>query len=171
VRHRKQSQIAALSLCALTLFVCLAFAVAGQAGQANTTASGTWPPQFPREGATKLFENDSIIVWEQVGRPKDVFLHKHVRDTIVFGILGGRVQTVGVDGKNNGGTQEGAATTTIYPGSGGVGSVQYTRAGLGPHAEVGIDPNTPTSIFIELKGTEPKDCGQWSTACRQVTTR
>jgi hypothetical protein len=84
----------------------------------------------------------------------------------VFGLQAGRVQTVGLDGKNNDGRQEQAATTTIYPGSGGVGSVQYTKAGLGPHAEVGTDPNTPRSIFIELKGTEPKDCGLWSTSCR-----
>ena len=163
MRHKNRSHLAALIVCALSLFACLAVAVAGQAVK---TAAERWPPQFPREGATKLFENESIIVWEQVGRPKDAFIHKHVRDTIVFGLQGGRVLTVGLDGKNNDGSQERAATTTIYPGSGGVGSVQYTKAGLGPHAEVGTDPNTPRSIFIELKGTEPKDCGLWSTACR-----
>jgi hypothetical protein len=162
MRHKSRSQVAALCVCGLSLFVCLVVAAAGQAG----STAGKWPGQFPREGATKLFENDFIIVWEQVGRPRDAFMHRHVRDTIVFGLQGGRVQTVGLDGKNNDGSQERAATTTIYPGSGGVGSVQYTKAGLGPHAEVGTDPNVPRSIFIELKGTEPKDCALWSTACR-----
>ena len=139
----------------------------GAGGQAGRTTSQKWPPQFPREGATKLFENDHIIVWEQVGRPKEPFMHMHVRDTIVFGIQGGRVDTLGVDGKKNDGKAEGAATARIYPGSAGVGSVQYTTAGLGPHAEVAPDPDRiPKTIFIELKGTEPKDCAQWSTACR-----
>ena len=129
-------------------------------------AAEKYPPQFPREGATKLFENDRIIVWEQVSRPRNAFVHRHVRDTIVFGLEPGRVLTQGPDGKTNDGTAERSSTTTIRPGTAGVGSVQYTTAGLGPHAEIAPDPNSPKSIFIELKGSEPKDCGQWSTACR-----
>ncbi|HYL34370.1 MAG TPA: hypothetical protein VEV17_00505 [Bryobacteraceae bacterium] len=155
--------IAVLSVSALAVVVCLA---TGAAGQGDKAATQKWPPQFPREGATKLFENDRIIVWEQVGRPKDAFMHRHVRDTIVFGLQGGRVDTLAVDGKKNDGKAERDATARIYPGNGGVGSVQYTKAGLGPHAEVAPDPNSiPRTIFIELKGTEPKDCGRWSTAC------
>jgi hypothetical protein len=147
----------------LAAFVFLAVAAAARAPRA---AAEKYPPQFPREGATKLFENDRIIVWEQVGRPRNAFVHRHVRDTIVFGLEPGRVQTQGPDGKINDGTAERSLTTTIRPGTAGVGSVQYTTAGLGPHAEVAPDPNSPKSIFIELKGSEPKDCGQWSTACR-----
>jgi hypothetical protein len=38
---------------------------------------------------------------------------------------------------------------------------------LGPHAEVAPDPNSVSkSIFVEIKGTEPKDCAQWSLACK-----
>jgi hypothetical protein len=59
--------------------------------RAPQAAPEKYPPQFPREGATKLFENDRIIVWEQVGRPKNAFVHRHVRDTIVFGLEPGRV--------------------------------------------------------------------------------
>jgi hypothetical protein len=147
----------------LALALCLATGAAGQTGKAT---SKKWPPQFPREGATKLFENEHIIVWEQVGRPKEPFMHMHVRDTIVFGIEGGHVDTLGVDGVKNDGKAEGAATARIYPGKSGVASVQYTTAGLGPHAEVAPDPNSvPKTIFIELKGTEPRDCSRWSTAC------
>ena len=40
------------------------------AGQGDRNAGRKWPAQFPREGATKLFENDHVIIWEQVGRPK-----------------------------------------------------------------------------------------------------
>lgn len=134
--------------------------------QPGKAAGQKWPPQFPREGATKLFENDRIIVWEQVGRPKEPFMHMHARDTIVFGIAPGRVETLDVDGHKNDGQAERAATSLLYPGKSGVGSVQYTKAGLGPHAEVAPDPGSVSkTIFIELKGTEPKDCAQWSTAC------
>lgn len=154
--------VPALIVAVLMASVFLAVATAARAPQ----AAARYPPQFPREGATKLFENDRIIVWEQVGRPKIAYVHRHVRDTIVFGLEPGRVTTEDADGKANQGAAERSATTTIRPAASGVGSVQYTTAGLGPHAEVAPDPNSPKSIFIELKGTEPKDCGQWSTTCR-----
>ena len=44
------------------LAIVMGFAVAG-ARQADKAPQQKWPPQFPREGATKLFENDQIIVW------------------------------------------------------------------------------------------------------------
>src|SRR5215471_525792 len=117
-----------LALSGIALLLCLS---AGASGQNSKAVAKKWPAQFPREGATKLFENDHIIVWEQVGRPKEPFMHMHVRDTIVFGIENGRVDTLGVDGKKNDGKAEAAATARIYAGSAGVGSVQYTTAGLG----------------------------------------
>jgi len=150
----------------VAVLTAVVFAFVAAAARAPQAAPEKYPPQFPREGATKLFENDRIIFWEQVGRPKNAFVHRHVRDTIVFGLEPGRVLTQGPDGKVNDGRAERSSTTTIRPGTAGVGSVQYTTAGLGPHAEVAPDANSPKSIFIELKGSEPKDCGQWSTACR-----
>ena len=163
MKHLNRRQVPALTALFVVLTLCLATSAAGQAGK---SISKKWPPQFPREGATKLFENDRIIVWEQVGRPKQPFMHMHVRDTIVFGIQGGRVDTLDVGGSKNDGSAERTATARIYAGNAGVGSVQYTTAGLGPHAEVAPDSDhLPKTIFIELKGTEPKDCAQWSTAC------
>ena len=159
----RRIHVPALIVAVLTAVVFFAVSAAARAPRA---AAEKYPPQFPREGATKLFENDRIIVWEQVGRPRSVYIHRHVRDTIVFGLEPGRVQTLGPDGKGDDGGAGRSATTTIRPGTAGVGSVQYTTAGLGPHAEVSPDPNSPKSIFIELKGTEPKDCAEWSTACR-----
>jgi hypothetical protein len=30
-----------------------------------------------------------------------------------------------------------------------------------------VDPSRPgKTIFVEIKGTEPKDCREWSTACK-----
>jgi len=73
--------------------------VTAMRGQADRAASKKWPPQFPREGATKLFENEYVIVWEQVGRPKDAFMHKHIRDILNFGIeAGGGIGGLNPDG-------------------------------------------------------------------------
>lgn len=121
------------------------------AGQATTK----WPAQFPREGATKIFENDRVIVWEQVW-PKNIHMHKHLRDILVFTVEGGDVKVVTPDGKETTGNLNG----------GKVGWLGYYAAGLGPHAEVAVNPaKPPKAIFVELKGTEAADCKAWSLAC------
>jgi hypothetical protein len=132
------------------------------AAQADRATATRWPPQFPREGATKLFENEHVIVWEQVGRPKEAFVHKHIRDILTIGIEpGGGIRVLNSDGSQGGGSP---LTQTIY--NRAPNGITYTKAGLGPHAEVMTDPGKPgRSIFVEIKGSEPKDCRQWSTAC------
>ena len=149
-----------LVVCALAIVVGVA---AMAVAQTDRAASKKWPPQFPREGATLLFENEHVIVWEQVGRPKDVFTHKHIRDILNFGIEpGGGIGVLNADGSKGGGS---SLTQNIY--NKRPNGVTYTKAGLGPHAEVMNDPSNPgRSIFVEIKGTEPKDCREWSTACR-----
>jgi hypothetical protein len=146
-----------LGICALAAVV----GVAVLAAQGDRTAK-KYPPQFPREGATKLFENEHVIVWEQIGRPKEAFVHKHIRDILNFGIdPGGGIGVLNPDGSKGGGSP---LTETIY--NKRPNNITYTKAGLGPHAEVMTDPGNPgRSIFVEIKGTEPKDCRQWSTAC------
>jgi len=144
----------------------LAAAIVLVIGAAVTRAqSQKWPPQFPRDGATKLFENDQIIVWEQVGRPKTPFVHKHVRDIVTVQVKPGKIDVLGPDlQKIVSSAATGATQTLTGPDR---GSVSFTKAGLGPHAEVETDTANPSRmIFIEIKGTEPKDCAQWSTACR-----
>ena len=135
---------------------------AGEAAQAEQTK---WSPQFPREGATKLFENDYIIVWEQIGRPKEPFAHRHIRDILTFGVQPGQVEVLGPDLQRPTGSQGGSFTQRIY--SRGPNSLSYSKAGLGPHVELAPDPNDlPISIFVEIKGTEPTDCREWSLACQ-----
>lgn len=149
----------------IVLGICAVATVVGVAvigAQGDRTAQHKWPPQFPREGATKLFENEHVIVWEQVGRPKEVFQHKHIRDILNFGIEpGGGIGVLNPDGSKGAGS---SLTQTIY--NKAPNGITYTKAGLGPHAEVMNDPSRPgRSIFVEIKGTEPKDCREWSTAC------
>jgi hypothetical protein len=151
--------VAALSLCAL---VTLVDVTAMAPAQSDRAASKKFPPQFPREGATKLFENERVIVWEQVGRPKDAFVHKHIRDILNFVIdPGGGIDVLNPDGSKGRGS---SLTQNIY--NKRPNTMTYTKAGLGPHAEVMTDPGNPgRSIFVEIKGTEPGDCREWSTAC------
>jgi hypothetical protein len=143
---------------AAAFLAILGIGIAAQSGQ---KPGAKYPPQFPREGATKLFENEHVIVWEQVGRPKEAFVHKHIRDILNFPIdNGGGIAVLNPDGSKGTGT---SLTQTIYKQP----SVTYSKAGIGPHAEVMVDPSKPgRSIFVEIKGTEPKDCREWSTACK-----
>lgn len=144
----------------LAVAAALTASLLAQAGGAQKK----WPPQFPREGATKLFENDQIIVWEQVGRPKTPFVHKHVRDILTFQVEPGRIDVLGPDLQKIISSTTTGATQQLTPAN--RGGVSFTKAGLGPHAEVEAETAKPSrSIFVEIKGTEPKDCKAWSTAC------
>lgn len=141
---------------AATLLVFVSGWMAG-VGYAGQPAAKQWPGQFPREGATKVFENERVIVWEQVW-PKNVFMHKHVRDIVTIALESGGIKVLGADGKESNVTQLNGGKN---------GFVGYFKAGLGPHAELAADPATPPrAIFIELKGTEPADCKAWSEVCR-----
>ncbi len=44
-----------------------------------------------------LFENDHVIVWEQVGFPEEPFVHKHVRDVLGFVVEPGAMEVLGPD--------------------------------------------------------------------------
>ena len=159
----KRCRPAVLSAGVVTVVACVALIGVAVAEQ---PAAKKWSPQFPREGATKLFENDYIIVWEQIGRPKEPFAHRHIRDILTFGVQPGRVEVLGPDLQRPTGSQGGGSfTQRIY--SRGPNFLSYSKAGLGPHVELAPDPNNLSiSIFVEIKGTEPMDCAQWSTACQ-----
>lgn len=127
-------------------------------GHQNPTARSderTWAPQFPRPGATKVFENDRIIVWDQV-YADEPFMHRHIRDE--FNILMEDGPTKLMD-------EHGQVRLTEHVGATGKpGVLGYFKAGLGPHAEWAADPNhRPRAIYIEFKGTEPAALvnGRW----------
>lgn len=142
--------------------LAVVLAIGGVAAQNAKPAATKYPPQFPREGATRLFENEHVIVWEQVGRPKEALVHKHIRDILYFPLEPGGIAVLNADGSKGTGSP---LTQTIY--NRAPHSMSFSKAGLGPHAEVMTDPSKPgRSIFVEIKGTEPKDCREWSTACK-----
>ena len=147
----------------LAVVACAALLGAAGGGQPSPEK---YPPLFPREGATKLFENEHVIVWEQIGRPTEPFAHRHIRDILTFGVEAGPIEVLGTDLQPPTASPGGSLfTERLY--SRGDHTLNYSKAGLGPHVEMAPDPNNvPISIFVEIKGTEPADCAQWSTACR-----
>jgi hypothetical protein len=131
---------------------------ARQTGQADTRAGKpaveTWAPQFPRPGATKVFENERVIVWDQIYQDQP-FMHRHVRDQLNIVLEDGPIKIVDAAG---------AERVTPSPNQGKIGLIGYFKAGLGPHSEVAADPKRrPRIMYIEFKGTEPAELvnGGW----------
>jgi quercetin dioxygenase-like cupin family protein len=66
------------------------------------------PPAWPREGATKVLDNDRVVVWDyefRVGRP--IPLHFHDKDTVVVELAPGVTRSVPKDGAPQETTWEG----------------------------------------------------------------
>ena len=145
----------------LAVVACAALLEAAGGGQPSPEK---YPPLFPREGATKLFENEHLIVWEQIGRPAEPIVHRHVLDILHFAVEPGTVEVSAPEGESPAGSRGGASfIEALY--SRGDNSMLYGKAGLGPHVELAPDPDRlPVSIFVEIKGTAPADCAHWSTA-------
>jgi hypothetical protein len=112
------------------------------AGPTLVTAQEPLPPPFPRQNATKLMENDRIVVWNIVwpkGQP--TALHRHVYDQVgTYYARGGRVIT----------TPDGNARQAMTE----VGSLSTTRKGT-THVEEGTTDPPLRSVFIELKRDGP----------------
>ena len=159
-------------LLACLVVVAALIAREGQAGKASPSVNPAtaqvgsgqkkWPPAFPRPGATKVFENDRVIVWDEILTSPEEHMHKHILDAICIYIQDGAIKATDANGKVNI-----RPIGTSYPGQKDPHVSAYVKAGLGPHSEAAADPAHPRRVFwIELKGTEPPDCKDWSTACQ-----
>ena len=128
-----------------------------QSGRTAASANGvveTWPAQFPRPGATKVFENERVIVWDQIYQDQP-FMHRHVRDQLNILLEDGPIKVT-----------DGTGTERLLesPNKGKTGVIGYFKAGLGPHSEVTADPaHRARIIYVEFKGTEPSTLvdGRW----------
>jgi hypothetical protein len=118
-------------------------------------AAQTYPPPFPRPNATKLLENDRLVVWNVVwpgGEPSP--LHEHVYDQVgTYYAPGGRVIT---DIKG----QKRTSTTAV-------GAISTTRKGT-LHIEEGTTDPPLRAVFIEMKHDTPSGLPD-STAARAPT--
>jgi hypothetical protein len=98
----------------------------------------TYPAPFPREGTTKVLENDRVVVWRldwTRGRP--TAMHEHTMDLVAVVLAGGRV-------------------TSAPPGRAVQvrdltrGAALFQPRGM-IHVEELLEPATAQSISIELK--------------------
>jgi quercetin dioxygenase-like cupin family protein len=119
-----------------SLFVALAVVMA-----AGSTA-GQPPPAFPREGATKILENERVIVWDvQLQKGQRAAMHTHPYDIVSVTLTPGGHQDNGADGV----TEERMFKT---------GDVRFTPKGR-THFEVGLTDPPRRAIVTELKPLAP----------------
>ncbi len=105
-------------------------------------AAQSYPPGFPRPGATKLLENDKVIVWDVVWpKGRALPMHRHVYDVTGVFYAPGERQITMADGTVR-------RTTTD------IGSVTWSPKDT-THIEEGISDPPTKGILIELKGTVP----------------
>ncbi|MGH9320760.1 MAG: hypothetical protein ACRD21_06390 [Vicinamibacteria bacterium] len=99
-----------------------------------------YPPPFPREGATKILENESVLVWDvtwEKGKPTP--LHQHRLDLVGVTLAQGTVKVTLPDGTSR--------TSEPEP----VGAVSSGGKGL-THIEEGTSDVPRRAILVELKG-------------------
>ncbi len=103
-------------------------------------AAQTYPPPFPRDGATKVLENESVVVWDvtwEKGKPTP--MHRHVVGVVGVTLVPGTVRVRLPDG----------STRESEPDS--VGSVSAGGKGM-THSEEGTSDTPRRAILIEIKG-------------------
>ncbi len=104
----------------------------------------SYPPPFPREGATKILENESVVVWDVTwvkGRPTP--MHRHVADLVGVTLVPGKVRVTLPDGSSREGEPD------------RVGAVSAGGKGL-THMEEGTSDVPRRAILIELKEAKKK---------------
>ncbi|MBI3491142.1 MAG: hypothetical protein HY047_05060 [Acidobacteria bacterium] len=107
-----------------------------------TLAAQTYPPAFPRAGATKLLENDRVVVWDVTwpkGQPTP--LHRHIYDMTGVYIAPGNRMITAVDGSKRPVTTE-------------AGGIVWQLKGV-THVEEGTSDVPLRAIMIELKQDAP----------------
>ena len=98
-----------------------------------------YPPPFPREGATKLIENERVVVWEvewQKGRK--TAMHEHKLDLVGVFLADGQTRIVQPDGTSR--------VSEHSP----LGEVTFGARGV-IHSEEGVSETPRRAILVELK--------------------
>ena len=113
----------------LVVFVVLVIA-ASVSGQ-------QYPPQLPREGATKVFENDRVIIWDVSYTQGAQPVHQHDQDIVRVTLQAGSRKVTDLDG----------ASRNIQDKFGGV---SFIPKGV-IHKEEGVSDPPTRNIIILLK--------------------
>jgi len=101
------------------------------------------PPPYPREGATKMLDNDRVQVWDIAWLKRQYALHRHVYDLVgVYYSPGDRVIV-----SNTG--ERRRVTTAAW-------NTAFQRRGL-THVEEGASDTPLRAVFVEIKDEPGKD--------------
>ncbi len=108
-------------------------------GVALFLAFQSYPSPFPRDGATKVLENESVVVWDVTwAKGKPTPMHEHVVDIVGVTLVPGTVRVTLPDGS----TRENQRDTPGAVSAGGKGLI---------HMEEGTSDVPRRAILIELK--------------------
>jgi len=103
--------------------------------------AATLPPPYPREGATKMLDNDRVQVWDIAWLKREYALHHHVYDLVgVYYSPGDRIIVSN--------TGERRLVTNV------AWNTAFQRRGL-THFEQGASDTPLRAVFIEIKD-EPR---------------
>ena len=112
-----------------------------QPAQSSPQAAQTYPQPFDREGATKVLENDRVIVWDVSWLARAYPTHRHLYDYAgVYYTNGDRVVV----------SPEGVRSPTHST----AWSTFFFRRGV-THSEEGVGTDTLRAVFLELKEPAP----------------
>ena len=101
----------------------------------------TLPPPYPRDGTTKLLENDRVIVWDVSWLQQAYPVHRHVYDyTGVYYTNGDRIIV----------SDRGARSRTTSV----AWDTFFYRRGV-THSEEGASDDPLRGVFLEFKESDP----------------
>src|SRR6187402_1802072 len=121
-----------------------------QPAQTLAQPAQTFPQPFDRDGATKVLENDRVIVWVVSWLPRAYPTHRHLYDYAgVYYTNGDRVVV----------SPEGVRSPTHST----AWSTFFFRRGV-THSEEGVGTDTLRAVFLELKEPAPLNAGDTASA-------
>jgi hypothetical protein len=101
-----------------------------------------YPPPFPRDGVTKVLENERVVAWQvQWSKGRPTAMHEHVLDLVGVVLEPGQVKATFPDGSVNPGTLSQPAAASFMP------------SGMIHQEESVVDGGR--TIAIELKAFSP----------------
>jgi len=99
------------------------------------------PPAYPRPGASKILENDRVVVWNIAWLKQQYPLHRHIYDLVGVYYEPGDRMIFAADG-------------TKRPVSTKAGDIAFQKSGV-THIEEGTSDPPLRAVFIEFKQTAP----------------
>jgi hypothetical protein len=105
--------------------------------QAQAQSQQNLPPAYPREGASKLLENEDVIVWEISWLNREYPVHRHrYPHTGVYYSSGDRIIT-----------SEGGEARDVHTDA---WNISFQPAGV-THTETGVSDEPLRAVFVQIK--------------------